>query len=523
MKRFLLLYLLTVFTIAALAQNAENKKSERRLAKIEKTATTNAIMKAEGEYEVITEKPDGETKTYSRKGHAYILSDDGTPLETEQDGKTIEIVFASDNETVYLKNPLSTYPYDAWVKATLNGNTITLPLGQAVRYSQHYNAYVVMAIVNKSAEGSFSLDTETKEITYTIDGDEIRLNDTSASRILSAYWTDDMSWSGYADWESVYTKFNMEGITPPEKLITKTYGMDTEGVNDYFSLPMTIGIDGTDIYIKGIYDKLPEAWIKGSFDGNMAVFPAKQYMGISENGAVYLTGSNNSTDMCDIELAYNTDDDTFSQLTKCIVFSEMQDEISAYDYYIGSYIFPYEDTAHTPATPIIKRYIAMTDDNFPELNFKLPFEDTEGNRLLRSKLYYQMYLVTNNEMSEVVLPGVRYNTPEDLSIINYYYMNMLGIGYDADDDAHYVVFPLDDSNWQAVGVQAIYYGTQEKRSPIAWYEIVAGTGIDEYNAKDNQKTVYYDLKGNTVNNPTHGVYIEKTKENGKIKTRKIII
>ena len=165
----------------------------------------------------------------------------------------------------------------------------------------------------------------------------------------------------------------------------------------------------------------------------------------------------------------------------------------------------------------------MTDDNFPELNFKLPFEDTEGNRLLRSKLYYQMYLVTNNEMSEVVLPGVRYNTPEDLSIINYYYMNMLGIGYDADDDAHYVVFPLDDSNWQAVGVQAIYYGTQEKRSPIAWYEIVAGTGIDEYNAKDNQKTVYYDLKGNTVNNPTHGVYIEKTKENGKIKTRKIMI
>lgn len=92
-----------------------------------------------------------------------------------------------------------------------------------------------------------------------------------------------------------------------------------------------------------------------------------------------------------------------------------------------------------------------------------------------------------------------------------------------DDDAHYVVFPLDDSNWQAVGVQAIYYGTQEKRSPIAWYEIVAGTGIDEYNAKDNKKTVYYDLKGNTVNNPTHGVYIEKTKENGKIKTRKIII
>lgn len=76
-----------------------------------------------------------------------------------------------------------------------------------------------------------------------------------------------------------------------------------------------------------------------------------------------------------------------------------------------------------------------------------------------------------------------------------------------DDDAHYVVFPLDDSNWQAVGVQAIYYGTQEKRSPIAWYEIVAGTGIDEYNAKDNQKTVYYDLKGNTVNKPdTRSLY-----------------
>lgn len=54
MKRFLLLSLLTVFTIAALAQNAENKKSERILAKIEKTATTNAIMKAESEYEVIT-------------------------------------------------------------------------------------------------------------------------------------------------------------------------------------------------------------------------------------------------------------------------------------------------------------------------------------------------------------------------------------------------------------------------------------------------------------------------------------
>lgn len=66
------------------------------------------------------------------------------------------------------------------------------------------------------------------------------------------------------------------------------------------SLRIDVGLDGEDIYIKGIWDGLPEAWVKGRVSGNTVTLDGGQYLGIYQDTefdkyAMYLTVFNSVT------------------------------------------------------------------------------------------------------------------------------------------------------------------------------------------------------------------------------------
>ena len=65
-----------------------------------------------------------------------------------------------------------------------------------------------------------------------------------------------------------------------------------------------VAIVGSDVYVKGFVDFLPEAWVKGTISGNNWTFPANQYLGKVENNDCYFFSNEETTFTYNGEDAY---------------------------------------------------------------------------------------------------------------------------------------------------------------------------------------------------------------------------
>lgn len=250
--------------------------------------------------ELINYQPEGELKFYERSGVAFYENESYKADKTEQDGETMAMVYAPDNVTVYIKDPVSKYQQGTWVRGTIDGNTITVPLGQNLKYQGTLNdTYMKLGILDLydyTAYGAgyvAQLNSSVTEVTYTISGNTITLNGTDDSRILGVYWGDDGSWDKFGDSQSVYTLvgesdmdpvpvdplvpvfFLPEGVFKPEVDFRITfkdiYDRDTEAANYTFS-----------VYVK-MKDAEPSLYNFDSelygFDQDMIAFPLDFYDG----------------------------------------------------------------------------------------------------------------------------------------------------------------------------------------------------------------------------------------------------
>lgn len=164
------------------------------------------------EHGIITSPAEGEELTYTRAGGGYYLSG-GKVYLGDQSG-TVTLVECSDG-TVYIQGIISFSGLNTWVKGTKSGNTLTVPLGQPVSYSSDYDATIGLYWGEIDAEGNISKSASTDAVTFTIAGDVITLQGTSgyeegvASTFIGLFWDDDNSFSGYGDYETVWTKLNV--------------------------------------------------------------------------------------------------------------------------------------------------------------------------------------------------------------------------------------------------------------------------------------------------------------------------
>ena len=166
---------------------------------------------------IITTQPEGELVQYLRSGEASYVSGSSLYFAT-QDGDKIDIVYG-DNNKVYLKDPISYAKTGNWVEGTLSadGTTISVPLGQYLNWNDNEGYGLIIQKINLgvSAQGSISTTIlADNEVTYTIDGNTITMNDTYGDmnadwptefRGLAGIWSDDLTFSGRMDWNSVYT------------------------------------------------------------------------------------------------------------------------------------------------------------------------------------------------------------------------------------------------------------------------------------------------------------------------------
>lgn len=150
--------------MTAFAQNSERMQVTRTLdVNMIKSAPS---MKAAADFPIIAELPAGKSKLYKRTGGKGIEynSQTGQIDLVDQEGY-VNIIYG-ENNTVYLKDILSTFGTLAWVKGTINGNTITVSTGQNLFYSEEYNAALqINVLVNNG--NTFNLSND-KEFTFSL-------------------------------------------------------------------------------------------------------------------------------------------------------------------------------------------------------------------------------------------------------------------------------------------------------------------------------------------------------------------
>lgn len=165
-------------------------------------------------YTIIREQPEGELRIYSREGRGTFA--DEFFRDESQEGINSEVVFSQDGKKVYFKNIISHAKTNTWVEGDINGNTITIPLGQMVYWFDKYNYGLRLARVKVNGSlYSYSIDS-TGSVTLSIEQNRLVLNNTSGNSSTMYYdglalvYTDiyEGEWSYYLDYGTVFVYKN---------------------------------------------------------------------------------------------------------------------------------------------------------------------------------------------------------------------------------------------------------------------------------------------------------------------------
>ncbi len=165
---------------------------------------------------VITKQPEGELREYFRYGECI------SGFTLHQQAFKAYVVYG-DNGKVYLRDPLFGLKPSIgyWVEGTLSedSTTITVPMNQCFywNYNEQYGLILKNLTIDvvdpKTGAITVTINEDVTEMTYTIDGNTISLNDTYGSihnpsqlRGLGCVWHHDYSFGGYLDWKTSYDR-----------------------------------------------------------------------------------------------------------------------------------------------------------------------------------------------------------------------------------------------------------------------------------------------------------------------------
>ena len=306
--------------------------------------------------QIITEQPEGELRIYSRSGFAVTDNGEGSIITDRQTG-LLSVVFA-DNGVVYLEDPVSGYAWNCWVEGSLSadGTTITLPVGQYIDYLRTFDIGTILAVLDYDDNlHTYVMDASTTAVTYTIEGETIRLNGTNEDRILGTVYRPfssfpelDGQWQGVGDFESTYEPFAEALITPPGDAYFESSTFNTsifDGVEwTAFSTPVTLATAGSDVYLQGVTTYCSKGWIKGTRDGDRVTFPTGQFIGTSNGAPFYVLGGRlQNGNIVNSDITFTIDASGTYTSTDYIFITTEKTEFVYVVYYLGTTITNVED------------------------------------------------------------------------------------------------------------------------------------------------------------------------------------
>lgn len=188
---------------------------------------------------------------------------------------TMNVAF--DGTDVYLQG-LAYYFPESYVKGTLTEDGLILvPTGQFVGEDEYGSEYIVALDVD---EDNYFIDADNFAFTYDAESGVIAL----ASLYGESSTKDaDGLWDYF--YEATYTPGAIvipDPVVAPEDLQTSTWYLSCESYNGKIHAnELQVGFYNTDVYVQGLCEYLPEAWVKGTFDPETftVTLPTGQFYG----------------------------------------------------------------------------------------------------------------------------------------------------------------------------------------------------------------------------------------------------
>ena len=493
-------------------------------------------MATASDFPIISEQPEGQLVNYLRSGNAYYTFF-GYILSESQNGMTMQMVYAPDGQTVYMKNPTAFGQPEqgSWVKGTIEGNKIHMPLGQCILFDEaegygYLNALLHLGQMEYYGEmvDTYLPDEEATEVTFTIQADGSITLDLDAEQGANGYassiygliYTDDHLWAGFGDYGTRYTPFADQVTELPAGLETEDWAYLYSDGSYTSAQRIKACVSGDKVYIQGLSQQNPLSVITGQVEGDKVIFASDQYVGNNDTHALYVTFADYV-----VEEVFDEDWGEFyyqyryTYLPTCTFAYDAEKQIiraadnvalvlngGAGQYGINEIQAGYaprftiaQDIAAKPANPEILSFGDYYEDyGYDALTCNVKMEDVDGRYIDIDKLYYTIWVKDQGEAR-----------PFTLTAAEYYQFPELGI--DEMTEIPYSFVALDEASWEDIavggsyvclyqsgfddyGVQSIYYGGGVRTtSDIVWLD-GSITGIDNLHATQ-QSTQVFDLMG----------------------------
>ena len=488
--------LLVAMAVAVSASAGINQKVARSIRN-NKIVKTEKVMKADLRSQalkgtrIINEQPEGELKSYNRAGQGVYVSN-GYVYCAQQDGSRMDIVWGEDGK-VYLKDILFNFGAGTWVEGNIVDDTyIVVPLGQSMYWSDQYQADINLCwghtYQTEDGKIGFERDMDKTEVTYLLDeaAGTITLMDSEGPEVLdssdinsylatglTAYWTDDDSWYGNLEWNTVLTE--REPVVTPTVITDQPEGelyTYVRAGNCIYSSIFGVGMTEQEGKMRVVFDGQGKAYIQNPM-----------YWHDYNATGLYSMYSDDMTWAGALE--YNTEG------TQIII---------------------------QPAVPAnaeaLEWYDCGDESGFSYLHVALPTTDEDGNPIDQEYLSYSIF-TDNDEIFVFDANTYYYDIATDMTEIPYEIWNN---GYDLNGNYIYFYRTNEGQNGEEpffkhkIGIRVYYTvdGVRNESPETNYIEVYPDTKVNELNADKTVASVrYFNVAGQEIAQPS-GMTIQVT-------------
>lgn len=369
----------------------------------------------------LTTLPEGGTTTmYHRSGGAYYAILGNKYATIEYNYLPSEIV-EYDNGDVYIKDFFSQYDYTyygghPYIKGHRDGQNITFEFPQlmAVRNYGKDTSYFYVSMVEYSSSAKTFIPVSADKNRYTIsinDDGTITADIQENGMIFPGKIDHDNEWVYEGEVFSTWTPMTHTIADIPQDMdITRMSMLDPYGMGRFIEM----GADHDNIYLRGIFDMAPEAWIKGKRDGKHVTFDSGQYLGFSPSGTffAFFTAAQYETVYDDEEkedvrilkfkdsITFDYDEST-QKLTApegwLLVYNKNPDHINYMEYVESPVIEATPDNiSKTPTAPWdLGHHTPSGPDDLEYIYFCISALNHDGQLLDADNLYYRVFINGN--------------------------------------------------------------------------------------------------------------------------------
>lgn len=319
-------------------------------------------------------------------------------------------------------------------------------------------------------------------------------------------------------------EFSKDPVVPPEGLVTKPYQWEwirayTPDDQRVVMKSVAVGFTDTEVYVQGICDDYPHAWVKGAIEGDKIIMKSGQYFGndlilgyefffcagnityaYDEQGTLIGADLNAKDEMV---FDYDAEAGTFETKDD---FIEIQydpyyetEELRFWEYYLAPKARPLELVGEAPKDPRITFVEAYEQErNCGYTVVIMENIGVNGAFLDPEKMYYNIYV--NGEL--YVFSADLYGLPFDTSDIPYLFNNWDSISNESQNYFFTIYEPYNKFGAQLhYELDGVTYSSNLVETELS--------GIDTLAADAEPQTEeYYTLTGVRVAAPAPGLYIK---------------